>query len=56
MWQVDVALADMGAYPRRFVPQVISNKAIQLLGGEVGSKKPVHPNDHCNMSQSSNDT
>ena len=36
--------------------EVISNRAIQLLGGEQGSKKPVHPNDHVNMSQSSNDT
>jgi fumarate hydratase class II len=36
--------------------EVISNRAIELLGGELGSKKPVHPNDHCNMSQSSNDT
>ncbi|MEQ1650412.1 MAG: class II fumarate hydratase [Hyphomicrobiaceae bacterium] len=36
--------------------EVISNRAIQLLGGEMGSKKPVHPNDHVNMSQSSNDT
>jgi len=36
--------------------EVISNRAIELLGGEMGSKKPVHPNDHCNMSQSSNDT
>ena len=36
--------------------QVISNRAIELLGGELGSKKPVHPNDHVNMSQSSNDT
>ncbi|MAP93541.1 MAG: fumarate hydratase, class II [Ponticaulis sp.] len=36
--------------------EVISNRAIQLLGGEVGSKDPVHPNDHCNRSQSSNDT
>ncbi|KAJ3558038.1 hypothetical protein NM688_g1147 [Phlebia brevispora] len=36
--------------------EVISNRAIQLLGGELGSKKPVHPNDHVNMSQSSNDT
>jgi fumarate hydratase class II len=35
--------------------EVISNRAIQLLGGEVGSKKPIHPNDHVNMSQSSND-
>ena len=36
--------------------QVISNRAIEILGGERGSKKPVHPNDHVNMSQSSNDT
>lgn len=36
--------------------EVISNRAIQILGGEVGSKKPVHPNDHVNASQSSNDS
>ena len=36
--------------------EVISNRAIEMLGGEPGSKKPVHPNDHVNMSQSSNDT
>jgi len=36
--------------------EVISNRAIDMLGGEMGSKKPVHPNDHVNMSQSSNDT
>jgi fumarate hydratase class II len=35
---------------------VISNRAIEIAGGEMGSKKPVHPNDHVNMSQSSNDT
>jgi fumarate hydratase class II len=35
--------------------EVISNRAIQMLGGEIGSKKPIHPNDHVNMSQSSND-
>ena len=35
--------------------EVISNRAIEMLGGEKGSKKPVHPNDHVNMSQSSND-
>src|ERR1700743_67374 len=34
----------------------ISNRAIEMLGGEMGSKKPVHPNDHVNMSQSSNDS
>jgi fumarate hydratase class II len=36
--------------------EVISNRAIEMLGGEMGSKTPIHPNDHCNMSQSSNDT
>src|SRR5437660_8741287 len=35
--------------------EVISNRAIQLAGGVMGSKKPIHPNDHVNMSQSSND-
>jgi len=38
------------------VNEVISNRAIELLGGEMGSKKPVHPNDHVNMGQSSNDS
>mgnify|MGYP000394854876 FL=1 len=36
--------------------EVIANRAIEILGGEIGSKKPVHPNDHLNMGQSSNDT
>ncbi|MCT4332973.1 class II fumarate hydratase [Paracoccus sp. YLB-12] len=36
--------------------EVISNRAIEILGGKLGSKDPVHPNDHCNMGQSSNDT
>lgn len=36
--------------------EVISNRAIEMLGGQLGSKKPVHPNDHVNKSQSSNDT
>ena len=38
------------------VNEVISNRAIEMAEGELGSKKPVHPNDHVNMSQSSNDT
>jgi fumarate hydratase class II len=38
------------------VNEVIANRAIELLGGEIGSKKPVHPNDHVNMGQSSNDS
>src|SRR5207247_2512996 len=36
--------------------EVIANRAIELLGGELGSKTPIHPNDHVNLSQSSNDT
>ena len=36
--------------------EVIANRAIEILGGEIGSKDPVHPNDHVNMGQSSNDT
>lgn len=36
--------------------EVIANRAIEILGGEMGSKKPVHPNDHVNLGQSSNDT
>ncbi|MGC6418864.1 MAG: class II fumarate hydratase [Bradymonadia bacterium] len=36
--------------------EVIANRAIEILGGELGTKHPVHPNDHVNMSQSSNDT
>src|SRR5207249_1955182 len=38
------------------VNEVISNRAIEIVGGEMGSKKPVHPNDDVNKSQSSNDT
>ena len=38
------------------VNEVLSNRAIQILGGEVGSKSPVHPNDHVNAGQSSNDS
>jgi fumarate hydratase, class II len=38
------------------VNEVIANRAIELLGGKIGSKSPVHPNDHVNMSQSSNDS
>ena len=36
--------------------EVISNRAIEIVGGELGSKNPIHPNDHVNMSQSTNDT
>lgn len=43
------------ACPFSTVVKVLSNRAIEMLGGELGSKAPVHPNDHCNMAQSSND-
>ncbi|MDA8586478.1 class II fumarate hydratase [Rhodobacteraceae bacterium] len=36
--------------------EVVSNRAIEMMGGTIGSKEPIHPNDHCNMGQSSNDT
>ncbi len=45
-----------GTQSNMYANEVISNRAIEMLGGEMGSKKPVHPNDHCNMGQSSNDT
>ena len=38
------------------VNEVVSNRAIQLVGGQLGSKQPIHPNDHVNLAQSSNDT
>jgi fumarate hydratase, class II len=51
VWQ-----AGSGTQSNMNVNEVISNRAIQLLGGELGSKTPIHPNDHVNMAQSSNDT
>jgi len=51
VWQ-----AGSGTQSNMNVNEVISNRAIQLLGGELGSKRPIHPNDHVNMAQSSNDT
>jgi len=45
-----------GTHSNMNLNEVISNRCIQLLGGELGSKVPVHPNDHVNMAQSSNDT
>jgi fumarate hydratase class II len=38
------------------INEVIANRAIEIAGGELGSKKPIHPNDHVNFGQSSNDT
>ena len=51
IWQTD-----SGTQTNMNVNEVISNRAIEIAGGEMGSKKPIHPNDHVNMSQSSNDT
>ncbi len=52
---VDVIQTGSGTSTNMNANEVIANRAIQRLGGEVGSKSPVHPNDHVNMSQSSND-
>ncbi|HLI33495.1 MAG TPA: class II fumarate hydratase [Terriglobia bacterium] len=51
LWQ-----AGSGTQSNMNVNEVIANRAIQLAGGKMGSKQPIHPNDHVNMSQSSNDT
>jgi len=52
---VDVFQTGSGTSTNMNANEVISNRAIQLMGGEVGSKTPVHPNDHVNRGQSSND-
>lgn len=52
---VDVFQTGSGTSTNMNANEVLANRAIQLLGGVVGSKTPVHPNDHVNMSQSSND-
>jgi fumarate hydratase class II len=52
---VDVFQTGSGTSTNMNANEVIANRAIQLLGGRVGSKTPVHPNDHVNMGQSSND-
>lgn len=52
---VDIFQTGSGTSTNMNANEVIANRAIQLLGGQVGSKTPVHPNDHVNMSQSSND-
>ena len=52
---VDVFQTGSGTSANMNANEVIANRAIQMLGGEVGSKRPVHPNDHVNMGQSSND-
>ena len=45
-----------GTHSNMNVNEVISNRAIEMMGGQMGSREPIHPNDHANMSQSSNDT
>ena len=52
---LDIFQTGSGTSTNMNANEVIANRAIQLLGGEVGSKDPVHPNDHVNMGQSSND-
>jgi fumarate hydratase class II len=52
---VDVFQTGSGTSSNMNANEVIANRAIQLLGGQVGSKQPVHPNDHVNKGQSSND-
>jgi fumarate hydratase class II len=52
---VDIFQTGSGTSTNMNANEVIANGAIQLLGGQLGSKTPVHPNDHVNMSQSSND-
>jgi fumarate hydratase class II len=51
-----VWMTGSGTQSNMNVNEVISNRAIEIAGGEMGSKTPIHPNDHVNMSQSSNDT
>ena len=55
-FRLSVFQTGSGTQSNMNVNEVISNRAIQLLGGKVGSKTPVHPNDHVNMGQSSNDS
>ncbi|MBN1487752.1 MAG: class II fumarate hydratase [Anaerolineae bacterium] len=52
---VDIFQTGSGTSTNMNANEVIANRAIQILGGEIGTKTPVHPNDHVNMSQSSND-
>src|SRR5215831_18395923 len=52
---LDIFQTGSGTSTNMNTNEVIANRAIKILGGSVGSKKPVHPNDHVNMGQSSND-
>ncbi len=53
---LDIFQTGSGTSTNMNANEVIANRAIEILGGEIGSKTPVHPNDHVNMGQSSNDT
>jgi fumarate hydratase class II len=53
---LDIFQTGSGTSTNMNLNEVISNRAIEILGGEMGTKKPVHPNDHVNASQSSNDS
>ena len=53
---VDVFQTGSGTSTHMNANEVIANRAIEILGGTIGAKTPVHPNDHVNLSQSSNDT
>ena len=52
---VDIFQTGSGTSTNMNANEIISNRAIEILGGTIGSKTPVHPNDHVNMGQSSND-
>src|SRR6266550_2743472 len=52
---IDVFQTGSGTSTNMNANEVISNRAIQILGGQIGSRTPVHPNDHVNLGQSSND-
>ena len=52
---IDIFQTGSGTSSNMNSNEVISNRSIELMGGEIGSKAPVHPNDHVNMGQSSND-
>ena len=52
---VDIFQTGSGTSTNMNANELISNRAIEVLGGTIGSRKPVHPNDHVNLGQSSND-
>lgn len=52
---VDIYQTGSGTSTNMNTNEIIANRAIEILGGEIGSKQPVHPNDHVNKGQSSND-